>query len=160
MSTAIRPPTLRWHIIRGVVGEYQVHSYRSEAACLRGAKKWANTDGEHVLVEHWSREHPQDELNQGWALVNTVAPDGPVVDLDIDIENRYADGTMVPTQRRSIVVVAPPPESDAQAYEDWAEKYIYPHTGTGRTEGDAWYDVTITRCSDPDLVGRTFAWGY
>lgn len=153
-------PPRRWQIIRGAAGAYKVVYYSSGTAARNGAKRWANADGELVLVMQWARDNVQDELNQGWALVDTVNPDGAIVEMDLDIENRYEDGTMIPTQCRNVVVVAPPPESDAQAYDEWAYTHIFNRTGTGRTKGNSFYDVTITKCSDPRLVGRTFEWGY
>jgi hypothetical protein len=44
--------------------------------------------------------------------------------------------------------------------DDWAEDTIYPLTGTGKSNGDAWYDATITASSDPSLVGTTYEFGY
>jgi hypothetical protein len=34
--------------------------------------------GADVLVQEWSTEHPQDDLNNGWALVGVVHPPGHV----------------------------------------------------------------------------------
>jgi hypothetical protein len=42
----------------------------------------------------------------------------------------------------------------------WGREHIYQFTGTGRTDGDSWYDVTITASSRPELIGRTFQFGY
>lgn len=84
---------------------------------------------------------------------------GRTVSVTLDIVNTYEGGEEVRTEVVADVP-APPPESDHDAYEAWAYEHIYAHTGTGRTEGDAWYDVVITWSSDPALIGRTFEWGY
>ncbi|GAA0475472.1 hypothetical protein Aca07nite_84340 [Actinoplanes capillaceus] len=58
--------------------------------------------------------------------------------------------------------LAYPPVTDAefQALDDWAYDHIYPFTGVGHTDGDSWYDVTVTASSLPWLTGYTFDWGY
>lgn len=81
------------------------------------------------------------------------------VELRLHIENRYEDGSMVVTHR-TVHVPPPPPESDVDDYDEWAWEFVHVATGTGRTTGEAWYDVTITAASDPRLAGRLFAFGY
>lgn len=57
--------------------------------------------------------------------------------------------------------IAPPPNSkDGEEWTQWLDENILPHTGTGRSEGDAWYDVKVIECEDPTLVGREFSFGY
>jgi hypothetical protein len=83
--------------------------------------------------------------------------------MDLEIENAYADGDgdlfMIVTR---VHVTAPPPpnEGDEQAWDTWRHENVFEYTGTGRIESDAWYDVTVTGCSDPAWVGRQFAFGY
>jgi hypothetical protein len=86
--------------------------------------------------------------------------DGPTVTVSLTIENTYARYAPVTTYATDVVIPEPPPGLDMDPYDDWAFDHIYCFTGTGRTDGDSWYDVTITASSDPELVGREFAWGY
>jgi hypothetical protein len=84
-------------------------------------------------------------------------PDG-FARVEIKVENHYGDDVV----RLEKVLAIPVPEVDdaEDEYEEWAEEHLYPETGTGRTEGDACYFVTITRFDErPDLVGREFEWG-
>ena len=88
------------------------------------------------------------------------APDrDETITISLAIENRYDDGTMIPTQVAGAVVPAPP-TGDEDALQAWAYEHIHPLTGTGRTHGDSWYDVTVTACSDPSLIGETYEFGY
>lgn len=45
---------------------------------------------------------------------------------------------------------------------EWDQDHIMPLTGTGRTDGDSWYDVTVTSSDRPDIlpIGQTFDFGY
>lgn len=79
--------------------------------------------------------------------------------MSLVIENRYQDRSLVVT--RTTVRCSPPPSrSDAEAFAEWVDTNVRQHTGTGRVEGDAWYDVTITQSSDPSWMGRQFGFGY
>lgn len=74
--------------------------------------------------------------------------------IKLHIENYY-DGDVVITEPVAYVTV--PDDDDI---EDWADDQILPLTGTGRTEGNSAYFVTITEFSArPDLVGRKFEFG-
>lgn len=77
----------------------------------------------------------------------------------MDIENTYE---LYGTEwtRVSVLVPPEPADQDSAEYDDWLHRFILDHTGTGRTRGDAWYDITWDECSDPAQVGRTFDWGY
>lgn len=86
----------------------------------------------------------------------------PTITISLEIENTYEleeydDETTTVTDA---VMPAPPADRDSQAFEDWADEHIKPLTGTGQTRGDSWYDVEVTACSDPTLVGHEFQWGY
>jgi hypothetical protein len=71
---------------------------------------------------------------------------------------RYEDVVITVTD---VVIPAPPADVDSEEYDDWAYEHIHDrYTGVGHTDGDSWYDVRITDSSDPELVGRTFEWGY
>lgn len=76
------------------------------------------------------------------------------------IENAYEDGEEVVTFATDVVLPSPPADEESQEYSDWAYEHVHPLTGTGRTDGDAWYDVEVVACSVPELVGRTFDFGY
>jgi hypothetical protein len=82
------------------------------------------------------------------------------VAIDLEIENTYADGCQTTTHVTRAVVRAPPSNADEDAMADWAYDQLFPFTGTGRTEGEAWYDVLITASDDASLVGKIFQFGY
>jgi hypothetical protein len=82
------------------------------------------------------------------------------ITISLDIENTYEDGEEVVTYVRDAVIPAPPPGRSDEALSTWADELIFDFTGTGRPDGDSWYDVIVTACSDPSLVGRTFEFGY
>lgn len=81
------------------------------------------------------------------------------VSITVDISNTYPDGEEV-NVRVTETVPAPWDKGSEEQMDEWAYEAIFPLTGTGRTEGDAWYDATIVESSDPFLVGLTFDWGY
>ncbi|HEU5032741.1 MAG TPA: hypothetical protein VFV01_48015 [Spirillospora sp.] len=49
-------------------------TYHDPDACRAAAQLVADATGAWVGVEEWSAEHPQDELNSGWALIEQVRP--------------------------------------------------------------------------------------
>lgn len=76
-----------------------------------------------------------------------------MITVECQIDNVYPDGTVSTTVEAQVAE----PWSDR---EDWADEVLLPLTGTGRTEGDAGYFLTITRCDEvPELVGEHFEWG-
>ncbi|MFI5863542.1 hypothetical protein [Streptomyces sp. NPDC051546] len=75
------------------------------------------------------------------------------------IENTYEDGTEVVTTP-AVSVPLPLPAADTEERETWEWDHILQHTGTGRADGDAWYDVEIVESTAPELVGMTFNFGY
>jgi hypothetical protein len=83
-----------------------------------------------------------------------------LITISMKIENRYGDGTVIPTSVADAVIPAPPDGADADALNDWAHTYLFSFTGTGRETGDSWYDVTVTASSDPTMVGTTYEFGY
>lgn len=80
------------------------------------------------------------------------------VDLTVKITNVYDDGEVVTVTER---LVADAPDSRDPDYlrDYWAEEWLFPLTGTGRTEGDATYFVYVVESSDPELVGMYWEWG-
>lgn len=81
--------------------------------------------------------------------------------VSLHVENNYELYADVTTTFTDVTMPAPPADRDGETYSEWAYTNIYePYTGVGNTEGDSWYDVEITACSDPSLVGETFEWGY
>ncbi|GAA2650210.1 hypothetical protein [Paractinoplanes durhamensis] len=82
------------------------------------------------------------------------------ITISLAIENRYEGGLMIPTQVVGAVIPAPPVDGDADDMVAWEYDHIYEFTGTGRPDGDSWYDVTVVACSDPALVGKVYAFGY
>ncbi|GIF25163.1 hypothetical protein Ate02nite_78930 [Paractinoplanes tereljensis] len=85
---------------------------------------------------------------------------GRFITVSLAIENRYEGGLLIPTQVTNVVIPAPPDEGDADAMDAWEYDHIYSFTGTGRTHGNSWYDVTVTACSDASLIGSSYAFGY
>ena len=83
-----------------------------------------------------------------------------LITISLAIENRYEDGDLIRTTVTDALIPAPPDDGDADAQDAWEYEHIYSFTGTGRTTGDSWYDVTVTACSDPSLIGRTYEFGY
>lgn len=76
-----------------------------------------------------------------------------MIDVECQIDNVYPDETV----SRMVEARVENPWSD---WSEWAEEHLFPLTGTGRTEGDAGYFLTITRCDEvPELVGQEFEWG-
>lgn len=83
-----------------------------------------------------------------------------LVRIGIKIENTYELYDDVTTY--GVVEVTTPPDPDGEAYDDWRDDNIKVWTGVGHTDGDSWYDVTVTHSSHPDVipVGTTWDWGY
>lgn len=85
----------------------------------------------------------------------------PTITISLEIENTYELYDDVTTHKTDVVIPAPPTmEEGTSEYDDWAYDHIYSLTGVGHEDGDSWYDVTITACSEPELVGRAFQFGY
>ncbi|RNH99664.1 hypothetical protein EEZ25_21980 [Micromonospora aurantiaca] len=83
-----------------------------------------------------------------------------LISISLAIENRYEGGDMIPTTVTGALIPAPPARGDADAQDAWEYEHIFSFTGTGRTSGNSWYDVTVTACSDPSLIGKTYEFGY
>lgn len=82
------------------------------------------------------------------------------ITISLAIENTYEDGDEIHTEVTDAVIPAPPADGGEDAMHEWEYAHIFSFTGTGRESGDSWYDVTVTACSDPSLIGRTFEFGY
>lgn len=87
-----------------------------------------------------------------------AAGDLPAVTVSLEIRNHYADGTLITTVVND-VTVEKPWDLDDDELADWAMQELFEFTGTGRTEGDSAYDITITASNDHWLVGKTFEIG-
>lgn len=68
LMTRIKKPQKGWRIIRGGRGNYEVYDFDTKEERNAAGAIWAVLDDEDVLMESWSADHPQDDLNQGWAL--------------------------------------------------------------------------------------------
>lgn len=77
----------------------------------------------------------------------------------LQIENAYEDGTEITTVVTAEIAL-PIPADGTDERIGWEQMYIQPHTGTGKEDGDAWYDVEITESTVPELIGLTFSFGY
>ncbi len=109
-------------------------------------------------------------------LLETALPDPGegLIAISLHIVNRYELYDTVETTVENEVIPAPPAERwekrtlpngvvidvDTDAYDQWQQDHILNFTGTGRSRGDSWYDVKVTACSDPTLVGATYEFGY
>lgn len=84
------------------------------------------------------------------------------------VKNYYVDlGDEIVTEPEREMPPPPVPLTldagqDAPGLEGWIYDHMFAMTGTGRTKGDATYDLEITESSRPDLipVGWTYEWGY
>ncbi|GGR51877.1 hypothetical protein [Streptomyces roseolus] len=72
----------------------------------------------------------------------------------VRVVNAYDNGTEVITTPTADVPA--PPDDDR---EEWWYECIFPVTGTGRTEGNAYYSVEIIESDVPALVGLTYEFG-
>lgn len=64
--------TRLFRLTRGEGGGYQCHYYRTQEDRDAAARRFAAQDSSSVLTFLWSEDHPQDDLNQGWACDGTV----------------------------------------------------------------------------------------
>lgn len=80
--------------------------------------------------------------------------------ISLTIENGYELYEDVTTRVIDALILRPPADVDSDAYQDWVQEQIIRWTGVGNEDGDSWYDVTVTACSDPDLIGKEFSAGY
>lgn len=83
-----------------------------------------------------------------------------MIKLTLDIENVYEDGEKIKTTVET-EVPDPPATGDSDDDFDWSYDHIFPHTGTGKTGGDAFYFVTVRESSHPGLipVGTEYEFG-
>jgi hypothetical protein len=92
-----------------------------------------------------------------------------VIKLKARVENYYiGTGDEIITYPEAELPEPPIPLTPGASYfsgdatDAWLQEHLFGMTGTGRTKGDATYDLTVTESSRPDLVpvGYTYAWGY
>lgn len=87
--------------------------------------------------------------------MGNAATQNPVIDLSI--QNIYPD-EVVTTTVTGLTVPAPD-DYDTETLDAWAQQHLFEHTGTGRTDGESGYDITITASTDSRLLRRTFEFG-
>lgn len=112
----------------------------------------------HETAMEWSKNHPEPVKYPNDADTWVGVPGQSLIWLRVRIDNVYPDGTV----RKTMWLLVPPPPAgyDEDTLNEWAEDELYEFTGTGRTEGDAGYFLTILQCeSDPALVDTEFEWG-
>ncbi len=85
---------------------------------------------------------------------------GDRLTVSLTIENGYELYDDVTTRVVDALITPPPADVDSDEYQDWEQTQIIRWTGVGHTTGDSWYDVTVTACSDPALIGKAFSFGY
>jgi hypothetical protein len=79
--------------------------------------------------------------------------------LTVKITNIYP-GRKPIEEERQVVVPRPRDVDNRAGLAVWAEANLFPLTGTGQTEGDAGYFVTVTESPDlPALTGHECEWG-
>lgn len=95
--TTTTAPTRQFRIIRGEGGGYRSHTYTSKQRRDEAARRFAAEDGSPVVTERWHPDHPQDELNQGWACDGAEHPPGePTPDTDEPTGRRGVAAHIVP----------------------------------------------------------------
>lgn len=67
-------PARPFRIIRGAAANYKTSDYTTKERRDAAARRFAEQDGESVLTELWSADHPQDGLSRGWACDGQVYP--------------------------------------------------------------------------------------
>lgn len=77
----------------------------------------------------------------------------------LHIENTYSDGFQATTTQVAEVPL-PMPSEQSDERTEWEWEHIFPHTGTGWSSGDSFYDVEIVQSTAPELIGATFDFGY
>ncbi len=90
------------------------------------------------------------------------------VALHARVENYYVGSrSKVVTYPKAELPMPPGPmpqngQAATPAVDAWLHEHLFGMTGTGRTVGDATYDLEVTHSSRPDLVpvGFSHAWGY
>ncbi|MFZ2239807.1 MAG: hypothetical protein WAV90_09730 [Gordonia amarae] len=76
------------------------------------------------------------------------------VDITVKFTDVYGGSEIERTER--IAVCRPGAQDDI---DEWADEFLRPHTGSGRS-GDAGYFAEIVDFPGrPDLVGHEFTWG-
>lgn len=73
MTSETTAPSRAW---RTLTADGKSRGYDTRANTKAAARRVVKRTGKWCGIEHWSPEHPQDEENQGWALVETVGPEG------------------------------------------------------------------------------------
>lgn len=76
----------------------------------------------------------------------------------LKITNGYEDGSEVVTTPVAEVPLPIPMDLDERV--EWGYEHIFPHTGTGRPEGNSWYEVEVAESTAPELLGATFEFGF
>lgn len=73
---AVHPsvPAQRWRILRHADADPITVSFDTREERDRAAQTYADTDGQAVYTELWSPDHPQDNLNRGWANDGATSP--------------------------------------------------------------------------------------
>lgn len=84
------------------------------------------------------------------------------------VENYYIDHGDEIVTYPDVTLPEPPgrvPQGEEEItpeMDEWLQVHLFGMTGTGRTKGDATYDLEVIFSSRPDLlpVGYTHEWGY
>ena len=111
----------------------------------------------------WSTKDP---ANADLAALMKVGRNDPAVQeqvtLSLRIENYYLNSGDTVVTTPTVTVPYPPGEEGSDERDAWEYEHIFAATGTGRTDGDATYDVEVIASSDEAAipVGTTYEFGY
>ncbi|MET0711071.1 MAG: hypothetical protein ABWZ30_01005 [Jiangellaceae bacterium] len=125
-------------------------------------------------------------LSAGWLTEAHITPDADeYVTVDLRIVNTYEDlaggydedgeydegdeddnaiitvfdGVRIPAPPLQPMDERPDGDPEVEAFDYWLQTHIFAWTGVGISEGDSWYDVTVTFSADSSLLGE-FDFGY
>jgi len=150
---------------RELAAEVKAIRARMEQRDRQASGDTDDSDADYESMDHYDSNTFDDlekiaERAAGMAdLIPAGAP--PVIVIWLDIVNLYGDDDVINTSVADKAIPAPPTmDEDSADYSKWANEHIRQFVGTGRTRGDSWHDVTVTACTDPAMVGRTFEFGY
>ncbi|MCZ7478900.1 hypothetical protein [Micromonospora sp. WMMC273] len=154
------------------VGDGATHEHYATAdAAVAAAGNLAEATGHPVHVEQYAGVHDDPANRAGYRPVKVVAagevdgvwralPPEAYVTVSMEIDNTYERYPNVRTRVEQVQIPQPPEDDDSDEYHEWAHVYVQCFTGVGHTDGNSWYDVTIVDSDRPELVGRTFEFGY
>lgn len=164
MMTAAVSPARLFKATRYTVDGVRTQYFSTAGQRDHVAHQLADSTGSVVYTWRWQPTSQSLLLDQGWVPEATIVPgldEAGYLTISLTVLNMYEHYADVTTTFTDVRIPAPPDPDDQDAYESWRYEHIHdPFTGVGHVDGDSWYVVTVTACSDPDLVGREFEFGF